>query len=83
MDPLEFKLGTYTHYKGGTYRAHYIAYLESTLEPHVVYEMLYDSPLFPRGTMWVRPLSVFLEQVTLADGQAVPRFRLAEEGSTL
>ena len=71
---MDIRPGMYRHYKGGMYRVHGIAYLEATLEPHVVYEMLYDAPDFPKGTIWLRPVSVFFEDVELADGAKTPRF---------
>ena len=36
----------------------------------VIYECLYENP---EGKIWVRPLGMFLETVTV-DGKTVPRF---------
>jgi hypothetical protein len=62
--------GLYEHYKGLRYKVLEIARHSETLEEMVVYQALYGD----RG-IWVRPLPMFLEQVTI-DGKSVPRFRL-------
>ena len=41
---------------------------------YVVYKALYYSELFGRNSIWVRPLEMFLQTVTV-DGKEVPRFR--------
>lgn len=69
----EFKKGLYEHYKGKSYRVHDIAYHSETEEKMVIYEALYECD-FPKHTLWVRPLSMFQETVSV-DGKAVPRFR--------
>lgn len=40
--------------------------------------MIYQA-LYGEHGIWARPLDMFLESVTLADGQVVPRFALVEE----
>lgn len=65
------KLGTYQHYKGKQYRVIGIAKHSETLEDLVVYEALYNNP---KSKLWVRPLTMFNEQVLL-DGKEVPRFK--------
>lgn len=58
-------LGEYEHYSGRRYKLIGLARHSETLEEMVVYQALYGE-----GNMWVRPLSVFLEEV---NGQ--PRFK--------
>lgn len=48
------------------------------LKPLVVYRKEYDSPEYPKGTVWVRPKESFESQVTLADGSVVDRFTLID-----
>jgi len=64
----DFRLGRYRHYKGGEYEAISVARHSETLEELVVYRALYD-----QGSLWVRPLGMFLEQVEV-DGKLVFRF---------
>ena len=47
-----------------------------THEKLVVYQCLYDD-----YSMWVRPLEMFQETVTLANGEVLPRFKLIQETS--
>lgn len=67
------KKGIYEHYKGNKYELLYIAKHSETLENMVVYKALYGE-----GEIWVRPLSMWNEQVEI-DGKSVPRFKLIEE----
>lgn len=71
--------GIYRHYKGKLYRVHRVVRHSETLEELVLYETLYENPL---GSFWVRPLAMFLEQIT-HEGKAVERFSYvgAEKGS--
>jgi hypothetical protein len=70
------KLGKYQHSKTGKfYKVIGIAKHSETLEDLVVYETLYENP---RSKLWVRPKSMFLEEVTL-EGKKVPRFTFIEE----
>lgn len=62
--------GLYRHYKGGAYRVIGIARHSETDEPLVVYRCLAAD-----GSLWVRPLAMFGETVTV-NGVAQPRFRL-------
>lgn len=62
--------GLYRHYKGGEYRVIGTARHSETEEPMVVYRCLYDN-----DSLWVRPLAMFLETVTV-DGAELPRFSL-------
>ncbi len=64
----DFCPGLYRHYKGGTYRAWFVARSsEERHEEFVVYQSL------EKGHVWVRPLAMFLENVDV-DGTSVPRF---------
>lgn len=71
------KAGKYRHYKGGLYNVLGVARNTETLEELVVYEQLYEAKDFPRGTLWARPLKMFLEKV-LVDGVEKPRFELVK-----
>ncbi len=72
----KLKIGSlYRHYKNKLYRVHGIARHSETLGEVVIYEALYQNDL---GQMWVRPLEMFLEQVTV-DGKTIDRFTLVEE----
>lgn len=62
------QLGRYRHYKGNDYAVLYTAIHSETLEEYVVYRQLYGS-----GGVWIRPLTMFQEEVEV-DGQLVPRF---------
>lgn len=61
--------GEYEHYKGHRYKILAIARHSETLEEMVVYQALDGE-----RAVWVRPLAMFLENVTI-DGQEKPRFR--------
>lgn len=60
----------YEHYKRKRYKILAVARHSETLEEFVVYQALYGE-----GGVWVRPLSMFLENV-FVDGQSQPRFKL-------
>lgn len=62
--------GVYQHFKGKKYRVHAIAQHSETGESLVVYEPLYPS----ESKFWVRPLTMFTEQVPGPEGILVPRF---------
>lgn len=66
--------GLYRHYKGQQYEVIGCARHSETEEWLVVYRPCYGE----RG-LWVRPLAMFMEGVTLADGLTVPRFSLATD----
>ena len=66
--------GRYRHYKGNDYEVLGIARHSETEEELVVYRCLYGD-----FSLWVRPLAMFVETVTVAE-QQVPRFvRLGAE----
>lgn len=60
----------YEHYKGFRYKVLAIARHSESLEELVVYQALYGE----QG-VWVRPLAMFAETVTI-NGQLKPRFKL-------
>lgn len=66
--------GIYEHYKGKRYEVVGTAVHSETLEPMVIYKALYKGD-FPEGTLWVRPMAMFKENV-MVNGSLVPRFRL-------
>ncbi|MCX6779751.1 MAG: DUF1653 domain-containing protein [Candidatus Magasanikbacteria bacterium] len=61
--------GIYHHYKGNDYEVVGIAKHSETLEEMVVYKALYDN-----GSLWVRPLKMFEENVEVGE-ELVPRFK--------
>ena len=67
------KTGRYRHYKGRDYIVLGVARHSETQEEMVVYQQDYGD-----RSLWVRPLAMFLETVTV-DGQAIPRFQCVEE----
>lgn len=73
---MDIRPGVYKHFKTGKeYRVHGLAKHSETLEDLVVYEALYDNDL---STFWVRPVSMFLEEVEW-NGNKVPRFQFVRE----
>ena len=71
MDQIQ--KGIYEHYKGKRYEVLDVATHTETLEVMVVYKALYKGN-FPEGSLWVRPMAMFNENVTV-DGKLVARFR--------
>lgn len=69
MNSLE--TGIYQHYKGGKYLVLGIAKHSETKEDLVVYVTLYENDM---ASMWVRPLAMFTENVTV-EGKRIPRFK--------
>ena len=65
---MGIELGKYKHYKGNFYEVIGIVKHSETLEDLVLYKQLYAE-----GALWVRPLTMFLETVTV-DGQTKQRF---------
>ena len=64
----KLKIGKYQHYKGNFYQVEGIATHSETEEKMAVYR-----PLYGEGELWVRPLSMFKEQVEIK-GKSQPRF---------
>lgn len=60
--------GRYRHYKGPEYQVLLVARHSETEEPLVVYQALYGE-----YGHWARPLSMFVEQVTV-EGKNIQRF---------
>lgn len=60
--------GKYRHYKGNDYEVIGVATHSETREEMVVYR-----PLYGERALWVRPLAMFIETVTV-DGEQIPRF---------
>lgn len=65
--------GKYRHYKGQNYQVIGVAKHSEDGSELVVYR-----PLYGEGALWVRPLSMFVETITV-DGQTMQRFALIEE----
>jgi hypothetical protein len=65
--------GRYRHFKGGEYEVLGVARHSEDLEDMVVYRPLYNDT-----GLWVRPLSMFTEQVE-HDGTTQPRFTFLAE----
>lgn len=69
LQPLpDTPLGRYRHYKGHEYEVIGVARHSETLEPLVVYRPLYNA-----SGLWVRPHTMFFEDVEI-DGVRRPRF---------
>lgn len=60
--------GIYRHFKGNRYRVWGVVRHSETQEKMVLYQALYGE-----YGLWVRPLSMFLEEVE-RDGRKMPRF---------
>ncbi len=53
------------------YRVLGVAHHSETKEKLVVYQALADSVEYGRDALWVRPLAIFLEKVTVGDNQVL------------
>lgn len=69
----QIKKGKYRHFKGKEYRVVGIARHSETLEDMVVYEALYGE-----GGLWVRPASMWNEEIE-QDGKKFKRFEFIGE----
>ncbi len=67
------KSGKYRHFKGNEYEVIGIAKCSETLEEMVVYR-----PLYGEGGLWVRPISMWEEEVT-RNGEIFKRFIKIED----
>ncbi len=70
---MMLKKGIYQHYKGQLYQVFHVATHSETEEKLAVYQCLYGD-----YSMWVRPLKMFTESVTV-EGKTVARFQLIQE----
>lgn len=69
LPPLpQAPLGRYRHYKGNEYEVLGVVRHSETLEPLVLYRPLYND-----SGLWVRPCTMFFEDVDV-DGVRTPRF---------
>ena len=69
---MEIKIGKYRHFKGNEYEVLYIAKHSETQEEMVVYRALYGE-----GGVWVRPASMWNEEVE-REGKTYKRFTFVE-----
>lgn len=74
---MELKKGKYRHFKGNYYELIGIARHSETMEEMVVYRALYGE-----CGLWVRPASMWTEEVS-RDGYTGPRFIYAGEDETV
>lgn len=63
------KLGKYKHFKGKEYQVLGVGKHSESLAEFVVYKALYGD-----GTIWIRPLDLFLSDKNLEEGKTVKRF---------
>ena len=68
-----FKKGIYKHYKGNRYELLEVATHSETMEKMIVYKALYGN-----GEVWVRPASMWNEEVEI-NGKKVLRFEYVGE----
>ena len=73
MDMQEIRPGIWRHFKGNRYQVIGMAKHSETLEDMVVYHALYGE-----GGLWVRPASMWLENVE-RDGKTYQRFVFEQE----
>ena len=71
---LKIKKGIYQHYKGQLYQVLHVATHSESQEKLVVYQCLYGD-----YSIWVRPLEMFTESITLDDDREQERFKLIQE----
>lgn len=72
------KLGKYRHYKGKEYEVIGVAKHSETEEGLVIYKAQYESEKYGNGTLWARPVEMFLENVNV-DGKEIARFEYVGE----
>ncbi|MCF7866639.1 DUF1653 domain-containing protein [Candidatus Woesearchaeota archaeon] len=74
----DLKLGKYKHFKGELVEVLYVAHHSETLEEFVVYKTLYDNRTFGKGSIWIRPKKMFLENIQ-RDGKIMKRFEFVND----
>ncbi|MDY0206493.1 MAG: DUF1653 domain-containing protein [Pseudomonas sp.] len=74
---MSIQPGIYQHYKGPQYRVLSVATHSENQQQMVVYQALYGA-----FGLWVRPLSMFIEQVEV-EGVQQPRFALLQAEESL
>ncbi|HRZ29496.1 MAG TPA: DUF1653 domain-containing protein [Candidatus Paceibacterota bacterium] len=70
---VSIKPGIYQHYKGKRYQVLSTGLHSETLEKMVIYQALYNSKKFGKNAIWIRPLKMFKEKITI-NGKKIPRF---------
>ena len=68
------KTWIYRHYKNKDYEVLWIVKHSETLEDLVLYKALYDSKEFWANALWVRPKSMFCENIVI-NNEKIPRFK--------
>lgn len=63
----------YKHYKWWLYEVIWLWYHSETQEELVIYKMLYETNDYPIWTLWLRPKSMFLENIEI-NWNIFPRF---------
>ena len=66
-------LGRYRHFKGKEYELLAIARHSETKEPMVVYKSLYSDEIYGDRAVWIRPATMWNEEVE-RDGKKFRRF---------
>lgn len=75
MSEAEVHYGIYQHYKvGDLYEVIGFARHYETCEEMVIYKALYDCEIYGHQQVWVRPKTIFVEDV-VHQGYSVPRFK--------
>jgi hypothetical protein len=71
----QIKIGSlYEHYSGKRYKVLMLGRSSEDTTLQVVYQGLYSCEEFGDNPIWIRPLSMFLETVTV-DNKRAPRFK--------
>ena len=71
------KLGKYKHYKGKEYEIIGVATHSETLEEVVVYKALYSIEGKGANSLWVRPKTMFEEELEI-EGKQIKRFEFID-----